>query len=179
MRAVALVAHPDDCVIFAWPFIEAHPEFEWTIIYLTYTFFDPRAKEITAYWTKRGIPVGFLGMPDDWQYVKNEELGFDPLIAKRDIINSASKYDLILTHYKDGDYGHIHHKFVNQVSQLIDKPKVYFASTFNYNTEYTVIDSVAVDELPLHSEVIVGFQDRNTGRYIVTPEAELILKKNK
>ena len=179
MRAVALVAHPDDCVIFAWPFIEAHPEFEWTIIYLTYTFFDERAKEVTAYWGKRNIPVTFLGMRDDWQYVKNEELGFDADIASKDIINAASKYDLILTHYEDGDYGHIHHKFVNTVANQIGKPKVYFASTFNYNTEYVVKEEVAVSELPLHQEVIEGFTDRNTGRYIVTPEAELIIKNNK
>lgn len=177
MRAVALVAHPDDCVIFAWPFIEAHPEFEWTIIYLTYTFFDDRAKEVTAYWSKRGISVSFLGMRDDWQYVKNNELGFDPEIAAKDIINSASKYDLILTHYEDGDYGHVHHKFVNTAAKQIGKPKVYFASTFNYNTEYVVKEAIAVDELPLHRDVIEGFTDRNTGRYIVTPEAELILKE--
>jgi LmbE family N-acetylglucosaminyl deacetylase len=177
MRAVALVAHPDDCVIFAWPFIEAHPEFKWTIIYLTYTFSDPRAREISAYWSKRSISVGFLGMTDDWQYVKNEELGFDPQIAEKDIINSASKYDLILTHFEDGEYGHIHHKFVNTVARQIDKPKVYFANNFNYNTEYTVVEPAATEELPLHKEVVEGFLDRNRGRYIVTPEAELILKE--
>ena len=177
MRAVALVAHPDDCVIFAWPFIEAHPEFEWTIVYLTYTFSDPRAREISAYWAKRGIVVSFLGMKDDWQYVKNKELGFDSEIATNDIINAASKYDLILTHFEDGDYGHVHHMFVNSVAKQIDKPKVYFASTFNYNTEYKVTAPVVADELPLHKEVIEGFLDRNTGRYIVTPEAELILKE--
>ncbi|CAB4129137.1 N-acetylglucosaminyl phosphatidylinositol deacetylase-related [uncultured Caudovirales phage] len=177
MRAVALVAHPDDCVIFAWPFIEAHPNFKWTIIYLTYTFSDPRAREVRAYWNKRGIDVSFLGMRDDWQYVKNEELGFDPEIARQDIINAASKYDLILTHFEDGDYGHIHHKFVNTVANKIDKPKVYFASTFNYNTECVVANPVATEELPLHREVIEGFRDRNIGRYIVTPEAELIIKE--
>ena len=177
MRAVALVAHPDDCVIFAWPFIEAYPEFEWTIIYLTYTFADPRAREVRAYWNKRGIEVSFLGMRDDWRYVKNNELGFDPQIAEKDIVNAASKYDLILTHNEDGDYGHVHHKFVNQIAKQIGKPKVYFASTFNYNAEYVVKESVAVEELPLHREVIEQFHDRNTGRYILTPEAELILKE--
>ena len=177
MRAVALVAHPDDCVIFAWPFIEAHPELDWVIVYLTYTFTDPRAREVRTYWNARGIDVGFLGMPDDWQYVKNGKLGFDPDIAKQDIINSASKYDLILTHNTDGDYGHPHHKFVSSVADQIGIPKVYFASTFNYNKQYTVSVPVNTEELPLHKEVIEGFQDRNIGRYIVTPEAELILKE--
>jgi hypothetical protein len=177
LNAVCLVAHPDDCVIFAWPFIEAHPEFKWTIVYLTYTFVDIRAKEVAAYWRQRNITTSFLGIKDDWQYVKNGKLGFDPDIAKKDIINAASKYTLILTHNEDGDYGHPHHKFINTVANQIDTPKVYFASTFNYNTEYTVVNPVVLEELPLHRAVIEEFQDRNIGRYIVTPEAELILKE--
>jgi len=56
---------------------------------------------------------------------------------------------------------------------LIGKPKVYFANTFNYNTEYTVV----LEELPLHRAVIEGCQTRNHDKYIVTPEAELILKE--
>jgi LmbE family N-acetylglucosaminyl deacetylase len=177
LRAVALVAHPDDCVIFAWPFIEAHPEFEWKIVYMTYLSTDPRGKEIKEYWDRRTIPTEFLGNADTWLDMVRGKISFDTAQASQDLIKSAQNADLILTHYKDGDYGHIHHKFVNQVAEQIDKPKVYFASTFNYNTEYTVLDSVAVDELPLHREVIIGFQDRNTGRYIVTPEAERILKE--
>jgi LmbE family N-acetylglucosaminyl deacetylase len=138
---------------------------------------DPRARELNAYWNKRGILTTFLGMKDDWEYVKNGQLGFDPEIAQQDIVNSSSKYDLILTHNEDGDYGHIHHKFVHQATQKIDKPKVYFASTFNYNKTYKVQVPCAPEELPLHQEVIEGFQDRNTGLYIVTPEAELTLKE--
>ena len=177
MRAVALVAHPDDCVIFAWPFIEAHPKFNWTIVYLTYHATDPRGQELEAYWNRRDIPTAFLGNTDTWLDMVRGKISFDITKASADLITASSGADLILTHNQDGDYGHIHHRFVCEVANSIDTPKVYFASTFNYNTEYTVLDSVAVDELPLHSEVIIGFQDRNIGRYIVTPEAELILKE--
>jgi len=37
MKALCLVAHPDDCVIFAYSYIYNHPEMSWTICYLTYT----------------------------------------------------------------------------------------------------------------------------------------------
>lgn len=177
MRAVALVAHPDDCVIFAWPFIEAHPEFEWDIVYLTYTPWMPRAREMSAYWNKRNITTIFLGYNDEWDYVKQGELGFNGEQASIELSNISGKYDLILTHFEDGDYGHLHHKFVNQAARQNGVPKVYFASTFNYNTEYIVKETVAVDELPLHRNVIEEFTDRNIGRYIVMPEAELILKQ--
>jgi CDP-glycerol glycerophosphotransferase (TagB/SpsB family) len=176
MRALALVAHPDDCVIFAWPFIEAHPEFVWTILYMTYTQSSSRGTELNNYWKKRNIPTVFLGFNDDWEFVKNGELGFNAEQANREMVNIGNQYDLILTHFEDGDYGHIHHKFVNTAAKQIDKPKVYFASTFNYNTQYVVQESVAVGELPIHKEVIEQFQDRDIGRYIITPEAELLLK---
>ena len=177
MRAVALVAHPDDCVIFAWPFIEAHPEFTWEIVYLTYRPNDPRAREVTAYWTRRNVPVCFLGYTDTWLDMVREKISFNTEKAGIDINNAVEGVDLILTHNKDGDYGHIHHKFVNSAVTQNGIPKVYFASTFNYNKEYIVHEPVDALELPLHRSVIEEFTDRNTGRYIVTPEAELILKE--
>jgi LmbE family N-acetylglucosaminyl deacetylase len=179
MRAVALVAHPDDCVIFAWPFIEAHPEFIWEIVYLTYRPNDARAREVTAYWQKRNVPVFFLGYNDTWLDMVREKISFDTEQATTDINNIVDGVDLILTHHEDGDYGHIHHKFVNTAARQNGIPKVYFASTFNYNKEYHVHEPVDAHELPLHRSVIEEFTDRNTGRYIVTPEAELIIKNNK
>lgn len=178
MRAVCLVAHPDDCAIFAWPFIEAHSDITWTIVYLTYTPWQPRAKEINAYWAKRNIPCIFLGFDDVWESVKNNELGFNEEQAARELTNIAADFDLILTHFEDGDYGHVHHKFVNSCANKTAVPKVYFASTFNYNTEYRVKESVALEELPLHKEVILGFQDRDRGLYIETQEAKSLLKRN-
>jgi LmbE family N-acetylglucosaminyl deacetylase len=178
MQAVALVAHPDDCVIFAWPFIEAHSEFSWTIVYLTYTPWEPRAQEIAHYWDQHNIACLFLGFPDEWESVKHGNLGFDAEQATRELQGIALDYDLILTHHEDGDYGHVHHKFVNAAVQPIATPKVYFASTFNYNVEYVVNTPVDTALLPLHREVIEGFQDRNTGRYIITPQAKELLNEN-
>ena len=66
MKALCLVAHPDDCVIFAYSFIHNHPEHEWTIGYLTYTAQDPRGQELSAFWKQRGIECVFLGFEDHW-----------------------------------------------------------------------------------------------------------------
>jgi hypothetical protein len=179
MRAVALVAHPDDCVIFAWPFIEAHPEFTWTIVYLTYQEHEPRAREVKAYWEKRNIFAAFMGNRDDYLDQQTGKFNFwdAGFVGEHTrIVVEALKPDLILTHNVDGDYGHIHHMFVHQIANSIGIPKVYFASTFNYNVEYVVKEPVNTDELPLHKSVVEEFQDRNIGRYIVTPTAESLLK---
>lgn len=182
MKAIAAVAHPDDCVIFAWPFIESHSEFDWTIVYLTYHDTDPRGKEIKAYWDKRGIKTHFLGFHDDYEDQLTKRLNFwYGIDAQAMLYQTCQDASLILTHNEDGDYGHIHHKFVHDalVSSLPKTPKVYFASTFNYNTKYVVNTPVDTTELPLHKEVVEGFQDRNTGLYIITEEAEKLLTNNK
>jgi LmbE family N-acetylglucosaminyl deacetylase len=177
MTAVCLVAHPDDCVIFAWPFIEKHRHLDWTIVYVTYDTEHPRSKEASRYWNSKGISVRFLGFPDQWDAVKNHELGFDPELANDKITETLLDLEasLILTHNNDGDYGHPHHKFVSVCAGKMVIPKVYFASTFNYNTEYPVTEPVDILLWPLHRSVIEGFQDRNTGLYIVTDEAKKIL----
>jgi LmbE family N-acetylglucosaminyl deacetylase len=168
MKAKAVVAHPDDCVIFAWPFIEAHPQFEWEIVYLTYHDTDPRAKEVRAYWDKRNIPTKFLGFQDDYEDQLTQRLNFwHGIHAEYEIREACEDAELILTHNADGDYGHIHHKFVHSALELIDIPKVYFASTFNYNTKYVVNTSVNTSELPLHKEVVEGFQDREPDQNII------------
>lgn len=183
MKAVALVAHPDDCVIFAWPFIEAHPQFKWTIVYLTYSLDTARGREIAEYWARRNISVHFLGLDDSWTKVKQGLLGFDRMDAQQRIQTVLNQLgpSLILTHYLDGEYGHPHHIFVFKAvcSANLDTPKVYFASDFNYNKAYSVIVPADTSELPLHKSVIEGFQDRNTGRYIISDPAEQLLKKNK
>ena len=181
MRAVALVAHPDDCVIFAWPFIEAHPEFEWVIVYLTYKETDARAKEVKQYWNKKGIVTAFMGHKDHYKDLETGRFNFwDAGLVGEHVKTcvEAINPDLILTHNQDGDYGHIHHMFVNQIANTIGKPKVYFASTFNYNVQYVVQTPIEVNELPLHKDVIEQFTDRNLGLYIVTPEAETLINNN-
>jgi hypothetical protein len=176
IKVAILVAHPDDCVIFAWPFVEAHPEFDYTVIYLTYTIQSDRGLELSKYWERRNIPTRFLGFLDDWEYVKNGQLGFDPAIAESAILESLTGFDLVVTHNNDGDYGHPHHKFVSACADKIGIPKVYFASTFNYNQQYAVKNSVNIDELPLHQEVIEQFHTRDTGLYVITESAQQLLK---
>jgi len=182
VRALCVVAHPDDCVIFARPFVDNFPAWHWHIVYLTYTDRDPRAREMRAYWDRRNTTTDFLGFQDDYADQLAGELKTWRVLDAAASISLAIKQfapDLILTHYEDGDYGHIHHKFVNQTVQVTNSiAKVYFASTFNYNVEYFAQEALDLAQFPLHAEVIAGFQDRDHGRYILTPEAEKLINEN-
>jgi LmbE family N-acetylglucosaminyl deacetylase len=158
MKALCLVAHPDDCLIFGYGYIHAHPHYDWTIGYLTYTDRTPRGAEISAFWDKRGIKCVFLGFEDHWH--DNEQQQFTRWNSQ-DASNACWKlsleYDLILTHNQDGDYGHIHHRLVyNAVAQ--HHTVVQFSRYGEETVTYTVPpDTYRLDEVPLHSEIISSF----------------------
>jgi LmbE family N-acetylglucosaminyl deacetylase len=175
LTALCVVAHPDDCVIFARPFIERYSEFEWTILYLTYRSYDPRAMEMTAYWRRQNVATVNLGFTDDYRDMKNNLISFDAAQAQREIFNISSKYDLVLTHNWDGDYGHIHHTFVSNSVHPVLKPKVYFAKYEQSNMECCAAGDINLTELPLHREIISGFENINVGRYFVDQAARELL----
>ena len=175
LKAICVVAHPDDCVIFARPFIEQYSEFEWTILYLTYSGYDPRAMEMTAYWQRRNVSTVNLGFADDYRDMENNLISFDAAQAQKEIFNISDKYDLVLTHNWDGDYGHIHHTFVSNSVHPVLKPKVYFAKYEQSNMECCAVDDINLTELPLHREVVSGFENINVGRYFADRAAQELL----
>jgi LmbE family N-acetylglucosaminyl deacetylase len=134
---------------------------------MTYRAQDPRAQEMSRYWTARGVSTEFLGFLDDYQDQQTQQFNFwsctDAMTA---LINACNTADLILTHHEDGDYGHIHHKVVHQAVKKMAIDQVYFASTFNYNTRYIAKDNLLLDQFPLHRDVIEQFSDVNCGLYI-------------
>jgi len=175
--ALAIVAHPDDCIIFALPFIEQQTKFKWHIAYLTYTHVDPRAQEVSKFWEQRNVTTEFLGFVDDYKDQQTQQLNFwneaDAVQNIHRVINTHQPC-LVLTHNKDGDYGHIHHRTVHNAVSQLPVPQIYFASTFNL-TDIYLAKEYDVDSLPLHKEVITGFQDRLIGRYIITDSARELL----
>jgi LmbE family N-acetylglucosaminyl deacetylase len=175
LKALCAVAHPDDCIIFAWPFIEYANQFDWTILYLTYSEQEPRAKEIKKFWDDRNIPAIFLGYIDTYKDMENNKLSFDVLTAAWQIAGYVKDYDLLLTHDRNGDYGHIHHKFVHDRVNESTKPKVYFANQQEQNFECRRTTPLNLDDLPLHREVISEFDDIETGRYLLTEDAKELL----
>lgn len=166
MKAICVVAHPDDCIIFAYAFIYNHPEYQWDIAFVTNDEFSDRGKEITKFWNARGINTTFLGFEDniDDNY-KNNSISFDTVDATNKIQSLVQGYDLILTHNTDGEYGHIHHKFVNSCLNKLDNvvtfnrlKKFYKYKFLNYNLPQT---SYNLSEVPLHASVIDTFHTPN------------------
>lgn len=156
MKALCLVAHPDDCIIFGLGYILAHPEYNWRICYLTYRLNSPRGREIADFWATRNIPVDFLGFRDDPSDIKTNQLSFDPVMANNFIAQEIRSANLVLTHGAAGEYGHIHHKFVHDCCRhhanlvTFAQKGVAYAVPSNY---YRSTD------LPIHGVYIKDFVD--------------------
>lgn len=172
MKALCMVAHPDDCVIFGLSYIHNHPELDWTIGYLTYTAADPRGQEMAAFWQRRGIGTVFLGFEDHWQDDEQKQFTrWRSDTAEAACWNLAQHYDVILTHNADGDYGHIHHQLVHRaVSQHHNV--VTFAPHNQGTVTLTVpTDAYSLNELPQHRNIVAGFhQDGHHNSYTESPQ---------
>ena len=181
ITGLVIVAHPDDCAILAGGFIQRYKsKINFDICYLTYRDQDSRARELAKFWLARDIDTQFLGYVDDYRDMEHG-ISFDTAQAELDIIRVVKKnYDLVVTHAKDGDYGHIHHKFVHECVTKIDVPKVYFANTEVYNNKIVEKSWYTLDEIPLHSEVVKDEWSYLTGEYYynITEDAHQILYEN-
>jgi len=158
MKALCIVAHPDDCLIFGYSYIYNHSAFDWTICYLTYHEDSPRAQEFKKFWQARNIKTKFLGFLDDYQDQKTQRLNFwSGIDAEAKCWNIAKDFELVLTHDANGDYGHIHHRLVHN-SVKNHSNLVTFAAPRTGNIRYTVpLGQYNLNELPLHREIIQSF----------------------
>lgn len=168
MKALCLVAHPDDCVIFAYSYIYNHRHYDWLIAYLTYTAQTARGKEISEFWARRGIATQFLGHVDDYHDLETRQCSFDTDLAQQQIAALAAQYDLVLTHDRHGDYGHLHHKFVHDCV-ITHHNMVTFAALDSGNQSFSVpAGTYDLAELPLHADIVQTFfpQGQHRNNYL-------------
>ena len=157
IKALCLVAHPDDCIIFGYSYIYNRPELDWTIGYLTYTADSERGREIAAFWQSRNISCVFLGHIDDYRDLESKRISFDTETASRDLKSLANQYDVLLTHDQNGDYGHLHHVFVHDCVRD-HAGLVKFADLSSGTVTYTVPPGTYTwDELPQHQDIVRAF----------------------
>ncbi len=156
MKALCMVAHPDDCVIFAYSYIYNHPDLDWQICYLTYCEWEPRARELKEFWKRRNITCIFLGYTDDYRDIENKKISFNEEQARREICNIIQRYDIVMSHDQEGDYGHIHHEFVHDCVK--HHPRLITFAKPGEGTTYTIPSGTySLDELPMHGDIVKSF----------------------
>lgn len=180
MKAIVMVAHPDDCIIFAYSFMHAYPELDWSVCYLTYKADDYRGSELKSFWDRRGIRTKFLGYVDDWHDIENKRISFDEARAWIDVQEAVSGNDIVLTHDAAGDYGHLHHVFVHSAVADSHPNMITFAGVGKGNVKYTIPDGTyTLDELPEHGEVIGSFHSKeHANEYFIPDSVKELLNRS-
>ncbi len=157
-RALCMVAHPDDCLIFGYHYILGHCQCRWTIAYLILNNHSPRVEEMRGYWARHSIDVFSLDLPHDPPPadVTSGRCSIPYHAAKDAIEATVRDYDLLLSHGDAGEYGHPHHLFLHRILKDLGRPFVAFDVEPNAPQRF---DGPRDDHesLPLHRRAIRRF----------------------
>jgi LmbE family N-acetylglucosaminyl deacetylase len=105
-RRAVVVAHPDDETLWCGGLMIRYPG-DWTVICCSTPKRDPiRAQKFHA----ACIELGAAKSTIYWRTETRNE----PLLDLDAAIGDLSRFDLVVTHNKEGEYGHPHHKQVHQ-----------------------------------------------------------------
>jgi hypothetical protein len=178
VRAVMVVAHPDDCVIFGWPFIMRYKHMDWKILYMTYDESHPRGHEIKEFWKVQGIEVDFCGVLDNHiDLDRGKIVSFDRKNVSEKILSKLNEHEILISHGMDGEYGHPHHIFVHDVLKEVDSPRVYFSKgdLANMYIDGLLFGEQDLSKLTLHKDIIEGFKYRYDGFYLCDRRSKELL----
>lgn len=129
-KGAVVVAHPDDETLWAGGFIAKHPGV--TVICYTVPRRDPE-RSLLFFEACRSLGAFPILVPIQ-EPAANEEL------THCDVLQ-LSQYDWILTHNKNGEYGHQHHKDVHQhVMKSTSCPVFVFGYNFESGRGAIVLD---------------------------------------
>lgn len=128
-----IVAHPDDESLFGGG--QLIVEGNWKVVCVTNGDHSVRRAEFER------VMFITLSRSEIWQYYDEQ---FTPLKEKeldKDLnrVVHEQKWEKIVTHNEEGEYGHLHHKQIHKVMKKIVGPNLW---TFNFDAPYPLSDSV-------------------------------------
>lgn len=118
-----IVAHPDDESIFGGGLLVSEPG--WKVICLTNGSNETRCREFVQ-------AMEFIGADYEiWDYPDVYDGSFDEESVKADLseVLDSGRYELIVTHNLDGEYGHSQHKALSQIVHSMDLDNLYVFDT--------------------------------------------------
>ena len=118
MKALAIIAHPDDETI--WMYSQLKQKHDWTIFSLCRVNDPDRCpKFLNACMHYNAKPI-ITNLEDD----KLESIDINEIIKLIKIHLKQKEFDIIYTHGENGEYGHIRHKEIHQAEKKMVKEKI-------------------------------------------------------
>ena len=107
MKAAVVVAHPDDEIIWCGGYVLTHPEWDWTVMALARAGDPDRAPRFKNVCAHIGAESHISDLDDGEPLAPIDpaaDIGGRVLAAL-----AAERWDLVLTHGPNGEYGHPRH----------------------------------------------------------------------
>lgn len=145
-----IIAHPDDEIL--WGSKELIKE-KYLVVCITCGKDKKREREIEEVLKTTGDDLISLGYTDKFLGHKSKWLIEKRKIAKdiKKIIN-MKKWNKIVTHNKDGEYGHIHHKKIHDIVSNTNAANIqYFGK---YYTKKQIIHKTDLDDYKLDDQTL-------------------------
>lgn len=112
MNSAVIVAHPDDETIWCGGVMLAHPDWRWTVLSLCRALDPDRALKFHALCVRMGVK-GIISDLDDGDPLQPVHLERDIVRRIVDLLPSR-RWDVCITHGRNGEYGHPRHVEVHQ-----------------------------------------------------------------
>lgn len=132
LNALAIVAHPDDEIIWMGGTIIRNKDWDWTIVSLSRKNDNQRAPLFRKVCNSLKAKCKISDLEDEELKPLSLEIIEDKILSLLD----RKEYDYIFTHGENGEYGHIRHREIHRaVKKLIKEKKLeckkifYFAYT--------------------------------------------------
>ncbi len=151
-QKLMIVAHPDDDVIWGGGHLL---DGDYFVVCITNGRNDTRKPEFEKMLSQSGnsgyileYPDKVAGERDDWKQV------WDKIESDLERLMKCKNWDLIVTHNKDGEYGHQHHKYTHSIVTEIYNDNKLEAPLFCFGTYYSK------DKLPDHESKMIKMYDK-------------------
>ena len=131
---IMIVCHPDDDIIFGYSALIQNPQ-SWHVICVTNSSNLVRSSEFHYVMSKIGCSHEMWDYPDVWggSFPENE--------LKERLRLVVAKFDNVLTHNADGEYGHSQHRALSQIVSSIVGKNLYVFGKSNKLLSFDILSA--------------------------------------